>query len=257
VAFFSEPGAGHASQPTSIAASRNYGVLEREILIEEFMNDCITAGFSDVLLHPISHVMPLFVIDRSQWRDWSRYSTSKRPVRAIEKIWRGILELAGARKKDLLFEEAFAIRLVRELQPVIEQHPVVTTHCGPFVRPTPSLDQAAIDLLVAPVRGRTEAFLPMRVRVANIGTTTWNERDGEVLLGVQLLEGNGSLIDRNYIRHHLPTILPGRDYECELSIKLPGSGGAYQLKFDLVREGVRWFEAAGSKARVHDVEAFP
>ena len=48
VVFFSEPGAGHSSQPGSLAASRNYGVLEKEVLIDQFMDECLAAGFADV-----------------------------------------------------------------------------------------------------------------------------------------------------------------------------------------------------------------
>ena len=55
VAFFSEPGIGHASHPTSIAASPQLWVLENEIVIRQFMDACLAAGFADVRLHPISH----------------------------------------------------------------------------------------------------------------------------------------------------------------------------------------------------------
>lgn len=255
VVLFSEPGVGHSSQPTSLSATRNYGVLENEILIDQFMSSCLAAGFADVRLHPISNVVPLFVLDRGQWRDWTRYAASKRPLRAIEKMWRAAREFIGVGKRDVLFEEAFAIRLVRELQPVIEQHPVITAHCAPFVRPTRVVEKAAIDLLDAPTRGRGSTSVVTVVRLTNVGTTTWNEATAEVRLGIQLLDCDGNLIDRDYIRHPLPgRVCPGEHCEIDVPIGLPRSIGSYRLKFDLVREGVRWFEAGGSAPTTHTID---
>lgn len=150
----------------------------------------------------------------------------------MQKMWRAALEFAGLGKQDVLFEEAFAFRLARELKRVIESHPMITAHCSPFVRPDRVIEHAAIELLDAPSRVRPSSTIVMKVRVSNVGSTTWNERPRlredatakqaeEVRLGIQLLNADG---------------------------------GIYTLKFDLVREGVRWFEAGGSEPRVHHVE---
>ena len=256
VVIFSEPGAGHASHPTSLAASRNYGVLENEILIDDFMELCLSAGFADVRLHPISHVVPLFELQKDQWRDWRRFTASQRPTRALEKLWRSVLEIAGLGKKDVLFEEAFAIRLLRELQPVIEQHPVITAHRAPFVRPVPTVDTAVLQLIAPPVRVPAASTMTWRVRVSNAGTTRWDTSSGALVrLGVQLLSSDGQLIDRDHSRHALPRPLaPGEDCELTLPIPAPSAAGSYQLKLDLVREGVSWFELTGSQPVVHTIE---
>ena len=257
VVFFSEPGLGHASHPTSRAAARNYGVMENEILIETFMDSCLAAGFADVRLHPISHIVPLFELSKNQWRDWTTFSRSKRPFRAVEKMWRAALEFAGIGKKNILFEEAFAIRLLRELQPVIEQHPVITAHCAPFVKPTTEVERAGLDVVTAPSSAGARSDVVFRVRIANIGTTQWNSSSlrGEVRLGVQLLASDGRVIDRDYARHDLPApLLPGGRCDLTVRITMPSSAGSYQLKFDLVREGVRWFELAGSDPFIHRIE---
>lgn len=255
VVFFSEPGAGHAANPASVSATKNYGVLEQEILIHQFMDTCLAAGFADVRLHAIAQVLPLFVLDRDEWQRWTRYSGSQRPFRAMEKMWRAALELFGVGKKDILFEEAFAIRLARELKPVIESHPVITAHCSPFVRPDRLIEHAAIELLDAPTRLEASSTIVMKVRVKNVGSTTWNERAGDVRLGIQLLHADGSVMDRDYVRHGLnAAISPGQACQLEVPVAVPATAGSYQLKFDLVREGVRWFEAGGSEPRVHPVE---
>jgi SAM-dependent methyltransferase len=257
VVFFSEPGAGHANHPTSLAASRNYGVLEKEILIDEFMEACLEAGFADVRLHPISHVIPLFDLDKDQWRAWRSFSKSKRPFRALQKMWRAALEVAGLRKRDLLFEEAFAIRLARELEAVVEQHPVITAHRAPFVRPV-AMHDAAVLQLVGPTSSVPAGLgVTLRVRVTNAGTTTWHVTPvgGNVRVGVQLLAADGTVINRDYSRHDLPAPLaPGGSCELTLRVAAPPAPGPYRFKVDMVREGVTWFELMGSEARVHQID---
>ena len=247
VVIFSEPGVGHASHPTSVAASRNYGVLENEILIDDFMELCLAAGFADVRLHPISHIVPLFELQKDQWRDWRTFTASKRPGRALQKMWRAALEIAGLGKKDVLFEEAFAIRLLRELQPVIEQHPVITAHRAPFVRPVPTIDKASLQLVSAASRVPAGGRIALHVRVSNAGTTHWRASpgDGQVRVGVQLLAHDGGVIDRDFSRHELPgPLAPGGRCELPLEIAAPAAAGQYQLKArsragrrDLVRAG--------------------
>jgi SAM-dependent methyltransferase len=261
VVFFSEPGAGHAENPTSIAAARNYGVLEQDILIDEFMDACRRAGFADVLLHPISHVLPLFVLDRSQWHDWRTYTRSIRPARALTKMWRAALEMIGARKQDLLFEEALAIRLGRELEPVIEQHPVITAHRSPFVRPTAARDRASIHLLAADAIGRAGLPIRLQLELTNTGNTHWpasGPTDESIRIGIQLLNPDGRLIDRDYARHALPSSLaPGGRQAVDVTVVAPPAAGTYLLKIDLVREGRGWFELSGSAAVVHQLTVTP
>jgi ubiquinone/menaquinone biosynthesis C-methylase UbiE len=255
VAFFSEPGVGHASNPVAIAATRNYGVQEKEIIIADFMDACRRAGFADVRLHPLSNIVPLFDLTPDQWAQWSTFTASKRPVRALQKLWRAVLELFGLRKHDLLFEEAFAIRLLRELQPIIESHPTITAHCAPFTRPEAKpLDAAKIELLEAPESGGRETSLRMRFRVTNSGTTSWNTRDDqEVRLGVQLLSVDGTVVDRNYERHELPRLSPHEQSEVIVEVRRPANAGTVALRFDVVREGVHWFEQNGSETCTHTV----
>lgn len=257
VVFFSEPGVGHASHPTSLAASRNYGVLEKEILIDEFMGACLEAGFADVRLHPISHIVPLFVLDKDQWRAWRTFTASQRPFRALEKMWRAGLEVVGLGKKGVLFEEAFAIRLGRELQPVIEQHPIVTAHRAPFVRPVRVIDAALLQLVAPQSQVRAGGHVDLRVRICNAGTTRWevSPTRGQVRIGVQLVAEDGSVINRDYARHELPApIDPGGRCELTLRVMAPHEKGAYQFKLDLVREGMSWFELAGSQTIAHPIK---
>lgn len=247
VAFFSEPGRGHADNPTSVAATRNYGVQEKDVIIDDFMEACLSAGFADVRLHPISHVIPLFDLNRRQWSAWNRFGRSKRPYRSLQKLLRTLLELVGLRKTDLLFEEAFAIRLVRELHTTVEEHPIITAHCRSFEKPALSRDQALLDVLEFRCSS-PDSVVTLRLRVTNVGTTAWNgSREDEIRVGIQLLDASHRVLDKDRFRFVLPALEPGST--TELTLRLPSATfhNNQSVKVDLVREGSHWFELEGTR----------
>ena len=68
-----------------------------------------------------------------------------------------------------------------------------------------------------------------------------------VRLGAQLCAADGTVIERDYARAWLPHHLEGgQQVDIPIEVPTPTSPGRYQLKFDLVCEGVDWFENAGS-----------
>jgi hypothetical protein len=70
---------------------------------------------------------------------------------------------------------------------------------------------------------------------------------GVVRLGAQLTDAQGNLIERDYARAWLPADLePGRSADVKIDIPAPAQPGRYGLKFDLVAEGIDWFESCGS-----------
>jgi ubiquinone/menaquinone biosynthesis C-methylase UbiE len=125
IAFFSEPGRGHADAPVSTAAVRDFGVLEQEILIDDFARWCADAGFRDVRIKPMSYAIPEFDLRVDEWERWSRLARSKRPVRALGTLRRGLLEFFGLGKKTTLFEQTTTMSLVRLLRGAVENHPMI------------------------------------------------------------------------------------------------------------------------------------
>jgi hypothetical protein len=68
-----------------------------------------------------------------------------------------------------------------------------------------------------------------------------------VRLGAQLCGGDGTLLNRDYARAWLPDHLaPGAFVDVMIDVPAPPDAGRYRLKFDLVSEGIDWFEACGS-----------
>jgi SAM-dependent methyltransferase len=257
VAFFSEPGKGHADAAVSAAAVRDFGVLEQEVLIPEFLDACHDAGFRHVRLKLMSSGLPAFDLTPEEWRAWIRAAASKRPTRALGKIGRAIGELFGLSKQGRLFEEAYGITLVRVLRGAIEAHPIIVAAKGD----SPSRRQVyAADIVAEAGADRAAAggAAAFRLRVHNRGTTTWrvagSDEPGHVMLGVQLLDVQQRLAARDHFRVALPsTVPPARDAMLAFECPMPAEAGTYHLKFDLVAEGVTWFEPAGSQALVHRI----
>ena len=75
-----------------------------------------------------------------------------------------------------------------------------------------------------------------------------------VRLGVQLADATGAVIDRDYARAWLPgPIAPGDRADVAIDVPVPAAPGRYQLRFDLVSEGIDWFETCGSEVTVRDL----
>ncbi|MGH9410031.1 MAG: NBR1-Ig-like domain-containing protein, partial [Vicinamibacterales bacterium] len=93
------------------------------------------------------------------------------------------------------------------------------------------------------------------VTVANTGTATWRAgaevKTGHVRVGIQLLDASMRLVERDFARGGFAAdIAPGGSATIEVPFAAPGRPGEYALKFDLVAEGVTWFEPVGSPVEV-------
>jgi len=98
-------------------------------------------------------------------------------------------------------------------------------------------------------RGRT---FTVRARVHNLSTRPFPREASYgrrlVRLGAQLCDASGTVVERDYARAWLPhAIEGGQQADVPIEIAAPASPGRYQLKFDLVSEGIDWFEACGSQ----------
>jgi hypothetical protein len=107
----------------------------------------------------------------------------------------------------------------------------------------------------APLKARAGEPLAIRTRVTNLSTRPFPAQASYgrrlVRLGAQLCAGDGTLINRDYERAWLPSHLQaGATVEIPITVKAPETPGRYQLKFDLVSEGIDWFEKTGSPTTV-------
>ncbi len=102
-----------------------------------------------------------------------------------------------------------------------------------------------------PLVARAGRPLRIRTRVRNLSTrpfpaqATYGRR--LVRLGAQLCDAGGLVVNRDFARAWLPgTLGPGGEVDVAIEIAAPADAGRYALKFDLVSEGIDWFERCGS-----------
>ena len=103
-----------------------------------------------------------------------------------------------------------------------------------------------------PLLARAGRSIRVRTRIHNLSTrpfpakATYGRR--LVRLGAQLCAADGTMIDRDFARAWLPHALePGGRADVRIEIPAPERPGRYALKFDLVSEGIDWFEKCGSR----------
>ncbi len=254
VALFSEPGEGHADAAVSAAAMRDFGVLEQDVVIETFVRDCRTAGFEDVRVKPLAYTVPGFDLTLDQWQSWTRLAASSRPRRALSKMGLAVLEALGLGKRGALFEDTFAVALVRTLRQVIRHHPIIVASKSALPAGSAGTAwRAEVVIEHCPSSAPAASTIALVVRITNRGNSPWHPSSrsgvGHVAVGVQLLDRDGRLLARDHSRHGLPhAVEPGQTVGVTCEAPTPPEAGPYRLKVDLVAEGVTWFEAAGSLA---------
>jgi MoaA/NifB/PqqE/SkfB family radical SAM enzyme len=109
-----------------------------------------------------------------------------------------------------------------------------------------------------PLRARAGSALKVSTRVRNLSTRPFRAQASYgrrlVRLGAQLLAPDGALVDRDHARAWLPgDVGPGATATVPIDVPMPREPGRYALKFDLVSEGIDWFEACGSETTTRTV----
>jgi hypothetical protein len=103
-----------------------------------------------------------------------------------------------------------------------------------------------------PLMARAGHPLQVSTRVHNLSTRPFPAQASYgrrlVRLGAQLCSVDGTIINRDFARAWLPQALdPGDGTDIAIEITAPEEPGRYALKFDLVSEGIDWFERCGSR----------
>jgi hypothetical protein len=109
-----------------------------------------------------------------------------------------------------------------------------------------------------PLMGRTGGSVQVRTRVRNLSTRAFPATASYgrrlVRLGAQLCAADGTVLDRDHARAWLPKTVEGGDaVDVGIDVPTPATPGRYALKFDLVSEGIDWFERCGSPTTVRSL----
>jgi hypothetical protein len=83
-------------------------------------------------------------------------------------------------------------------------------------------------------------------------TATYGRR--HVRLGAQLAKADGAIVERDWARAFLPhPVAGGGKADVAIEVPAPREPGRYALRFDLVSEGIDWFETCGSEPSVREL----
>jgi SAM-dependent methyltransferase len=231
IAGFSEPGRRHSRTPQSQYEMRNHRVLENDIDVNEIFGFARQAGFTDLSLAVVSD-MTISLDEHNALfgqggGDALRSALWNHTHNAMHN--RAIFFL---RKGEIVRDSRSHLGLAHEL--VVEQSDV------------------------AFARGER---VQVTVHLRNVGTATWLHQNAEIFgtvrLGAHLYDADGDLVDIDFLRHSLPErVAPGASLVMHVPIDPPAME-AFELVFDLVSEGVTWFENVGSKPVRIKVRAHP
>lgn len=127
----------------------------------------------------------------------------------------------------------------------------------PGATPRAEIDVRAL-VPAVPLVARRGRPMQVRTRVRNASTRPFPAQASYgrrlVRLGAQLCAADGSLIDRDFARAWLPrTLAAGDRTDVTIDVPAPEQPGRYRLKFDLVSEGIDWFERCGSPVTVRSL----
>ncbi len=243
VLVLQEPGRGHAAQAHSIAQMEQFGVLEQDLPPRRLARACLRAGFSRAAIRPVSQVA------------WGRSR-----ILPPYTLWRAAPRVFLHKGLQRL-KAAIAERLMNLASPM---HVVVASKGTPWAdsrRPETLL--ARYRQLDCPRSVRAGMPAAVRARVQNTGQTRWLAHTdasgvGQVRLGVSLLDAGGRLQQLDFARCSLPgSVEPGAEVWIDGEIPPIPAPGRYVLRFDLVAEGVSWFQDRGTIPRTVPIEVTP
>lgn len=225
-AVFSEPGTAHAVAPLSQFRIREETVIEKGVSLPLIRRLAQDVGFTRMRVVPLrSSGTYAFDYEASPaddhalgivWADTIRHSAKEHARFALHK--------GDEPPADTLLP---AHRLVGRLQADIF-----------LVNVTPS------------TRKGSEFTDALRIR--NSGSVTWKARGrrfgGQVTCGLKVFNAQGTVLIREDLgRTPLPRdVAPGE--QVDITMRVAGSlePGGYHLRYDMVVEGVTWFESEGS-----------
>lgn len=216
---FSEPGLHHSHDPQAQYEMRNYGVLENDIDLLAIRSLASDAGFTELTVR----VMTDLTISGDDYeRAFRQGSTSEVQPR----VWRNA---ADTQANGSIF-------FLHKGKPRLDSR----GHEGLSHR---------LELVGPAVVVTRDTRVPLAFRIENTGQATWLSSNigihGVVRLGSHLYDADDQLIDIDHSRHGLPRdVLPGDSVEMHIDVDVPDR--TCRLVFDLVAEGVRWFENDGS-----------
>jgi hypothetical protein len=224
-AVFSEPGTAHASAPLSAFRMREHAVLEKRVSLPLVRRLALEAGFTRMRVVPL-RAAGTYAFD---------YTASPADGEALHRIWTDTLRLSPAEYARFVLHKG-------------DDPPLDT------LLPAQQLfGRLGARIAIVRETAAVAAGTPfvVRLRIANTGSVTWRAHGrrfgGQVTGGLKICSEPGEVLREDLGRTPLPRDVPPGD-EIEIDLRVPGElgPGRYVLRYDMVVEGVTWFEFQGS-----------
>src|SRR5262245_27840821 len=222
IAGFSEPGRYHSRAPQSQYDMRNHRVLENDIDLNEIFSLAEPAGFTDVKVR----VMNDLSISLEQYNALFDSSAASLEVRSA----------AWQRMHDTMLNRTVFFLQKGELRLDSRGHAGLVHRMRVHPDTVSSADGDPVTLTFT---------------IINTGTAHWLNQGPEIFglvrLACHLYDEHDALLNLDYFRSELPrSVAPGETLSLTVAVPVPERRPC-SLVFDLVAEGVRWFEQEGSK----------
>jgi ubiquinone/menaquinone biosynthesis C-methylase UbiE len=235
-AVFSEPGTAHALQPLSRFRMREESVIEKSVSLPLVRRFAINAGFSRM------RVVPL----RSSAAYAFNYSATSADDLPVRRMWEETLRLGPGEHARFVLHKgddppADTLLPAHQLVGRLEAHIVPEQ-----VSATVPSGQSFTD----------------RLRIRNTGSVTWKARGrrfgGQVTLGLKVCDVRDEVLREDLGRTPLPRdVAPGDEIAIKMTVAGCLPSGHYRLRYDMVVEGVTWFEFHGSPCARRSLEVVP
>lgn len=224
-AVFSEPGTAHATEPLSQFRMREEGIIEKSVSLPVIRQLALKAGFRRMTVVPL----------RSSAAYGFDYTGTPDDDRALGAMWSDTV-VVGPRE-----HARFALQKG-------EDRPADTLL--PADQLTGKLRAGIVLVHEAPEVRAGEAFTD-RLRIVNAGQVTWKASGrrfgGQVTAGLKICNERDEVLREDLGRTPLPKdVPPGDSVELDMLVTAGLPPGHYRLRYDMVVEGVTWFEFHGS-----------
>jgi SAM-dependent methyltransferase len=224
-AVFSEPGSAHAREALSQFRMREEGIVEKSVSLPLVRHLAMLAGFTRMRVVPLRN-SGAYAFD---------YQATASDNGVLAEMWADTLQLSPREHARFVLHKG--------------DGPASDTLLPAHKLTGRLRADIAFDEVTATVRS-TASFTD-RLRIRNTGSVTWKARGrrfgGQVTCGLRVLDAEGRIVREDLGRTPLPhDVAPGETIAIDMTVAGGLEAGVYVLRYDMVVEGVTWFELHGS-----------
>ena len=224
-AVFSEPGSAHADEPLSQFRMREERIIEKSVSLPLVRRLAFEAGFTRM------DVVPL----RSPDTYLFEYAAAPGDEEHLHRIWTDTLRHSSREHARFVLRKG-ETPLADSLLPAAQ--------LSGRLRAEIIVDEACQSIQ----QGHS---FTVPITVVNTGTVIWRARGrrfgGQVTCALKVCRTDGEVLREDLGRTPIPRdIAPGEQLELVMTVNGELAPGTYELRYDMVIEGVTWFEFHGS-----------